>query len=76
MPNTTREFHRDLYRQASLEETKTAYGELLDVQFVPGEHGIHVTFSHDGDDLDFYVDAFCNHALFLTIQNFREGMDG
>jgi len=74
--STTREFHQDLYRQAALEETRMAYGELLDVSFDAGEHSVNVTFSHEGDDLDFYVDAFCNHALFLTIQNFREGQDG
>ncbi len=73
MPSATREFHHDLYRPAALEETQLAYGELLGVAFESGEHFTRATFDHDGDDLDFYIDAFSNHALFLTIQKFREG---
>ena len=73
MPSATREFHHDLYRLTALEETQLAYGELLGVEFEPGEHLTRVTFEHDGEDLEFYIDAFSNHALFLSIQKFREG---
>ena len=73
MPSTTRDFHHDLYRPAALEETKAAYGELLNVSIEHGEHTTNATFEHEGDDLGFYVDAFSNHALFLTIQKFRDG---
>ena len=72
MPSETREFHHDLYRQSALTETQLAYGELLGISFETGDHLTRATFEHDGEDLAFYVDAFSNHVLFLTIQKFRE----
>ena len=73
MPEATRVFDHSLYREAALEETRLAYGEILRVTFEHLESTTSVTFENDDDDLDFYVDAFCNHALFLTIQQYREG---
>ena len=75
MPSAIREFHHDLYRPAALEETRVAYGDLLGVRLEPREHTTQATFEHDGEDLAFYVDAFSNHALFLSIQHFREGQN-
>lgn len=72
MHSTTRDFSLSLYRQTALQETQQAYAELLDARFEHAEHNSHVTFSGDGDDLDFLIDAFCNHALFLSIQQYRE----
>ena len=68
-----REFHSDLYAQSAIAETVQAYGELLQVTLDKTEDHTRAKFEHDGDDLDFYVDAFCNHVLFLTIQQFRDG---
>ena len=73
MPKADREFSHSLYRKAALEETREAYGEILGIEFQHGESNTSATFENDSDDLAFYVDAFCNHALFLTIQQYREG---
>ena len=74
VPKATREFSHSLYRTAALEETQQAYGEILRVAFEHTEGNTLATFENDDDDLTFYVDAFCNHALFLTIQQYREGI--
>ena len=73
MPKATREFSHSLYRKAALEETRQAYGEILGIDFTHDESNTSATFENDSEDLAFYVDAFCNHALFLTIQQYREG---
>ena len=73
MPEATRDFSHSLYRKSALEETRAAYGEILQVTLAHHESSTSVTFENDDDDLEFYVDAFCNHALFLTIQQYREG---
>ena len=73
MPSTTRDFHHELYRHTAVEETHQAYAGLLNIVIEQSENHTRVSFEHDGDDLMFYVDAFSNHALFLTIQQFRDG---
>ena len=73
MPSMTRDFHHELYSPAAIEETCQAYAELLDIKIDATEHHTQATFQHEGEDLTFYVDAFSNHVLFLTIQRFRDG---
>ena len=76
MPSSSREFHHDFYAPSALGETQQAYGELLSVELEELQQHTRATFVHEGDDLAFYVDAFSNHALFLTIQQFRDGTPG
>ena len=73
MPKANRDFSHSLYRKSALEETRAAYGEILGIEFQHDEGNTAATFENDSEDLAFYVDAFCNHALFLTIQQYREG---
>ena len=73
MPKATREFSHSLYGKSALEETQAAYGEILNIALDHQDGNSSATFENDSDDLAFYVDAFCNHALFLTIQQYREG---
>ena len=73
MSKATRDYSHSLYLQRAIEETKQAYSELLEIDLNHTESGTLATFQNDGEDLDFLVDAFSNHALFLTIQQFRDG---
>ena len=73
MNNATRDYTHSLYIQGALEETKTAYAEIMDVSLEHSESSTLATFQNDGEDLTFLIDAFSNHALFLTIQQFRDG---
>ncbi len=73
MPKTDLDFNHGLYSQHALDETKSAYAELVAVTLDHGDENSHATFETDDENGTLLVDAFCNHALFLTIQHFREG---
>jgi len=73
VPKNELDFSHSLYNQHALDETKVAYSELLDVALSHDENNSRATFETDDENGTLLVDAFCNHALFLTIQQFRDG---
>ena len=73
MLEVKRIFHHSIYNKAALEETKMAYGELLDTTFKDDANLTEAEFTTDDENGAMFVDAFCNHALFLTIQEHRQG---
>ena len=70
----SRVFNNGIYLTAAIEETAEAYSEVLTATIETDETNTTVTF--DGVDDVMLVDAFSNHALFLSIQSFRDGGDG
>lgn len=68
MPEVTRDFAHSIYYPSALHETAEAYAELVEVQLEPQDDTTCATFSEEG----MIVDAFCNHALFLSIQAYRD----
>lgn len=68
-----RVFQHHLYSPAALAETKEAYTGFIEATFEDVEGATAATFSGDEENGDIIVDAFCNHALFLTIQAHRQG---
>jgi len=68
VPESTRDFDHSIYYPAALQETATAYAEILDVKLDAQDGATHATFNDEG----MVVDAFCNHALFLSIQAHRD----
>jgi len=72
---TKRTFHHDLYNPNALLETQEAYSGLLSTVFDSQESQTLADFTAEGDDGPMFVDAFCNHALFLSIQAHRNGSD-
>ena len=75
MFETKRTFHHDLYNPNSLAETQEAYSGLLSIVFEAQGDQTLADFTAEGDDGPMFVDAFCNHALFLSIQSHRNGSD-
>ncbi len=73
MHKATLDFSHSLYSQNALNETKDAYVDYVSVTFEHTEGNSHATFESDDENATLLVDAFCNHALFLTIQQFRDG---
>jgi hypothetical protein len=73
VPKSALDFSHSLYNQHALDDTKDAYSTLLDVALTHDEENSRATFSSDDENGTLLVDAFCNHALFLTIQRFRDG---
>ena len=73
MTEFKRVFHHRIYSKSALEETKAAYGELLGTSFKEDENVTEAEFITDDENGAMFVDAFCNHALFLTIQDHRQG---
>lgn len=67
------DFSHSLYNQQALEQTKEAYASILNADFEHVEGNSHAEFETEDDNGPLLVDAFCNHALFLTIQMYREG---
>jgi hypothetical protein len=68
----TRDFSHSLYSAAALDDTQGAYGELLPTTISHGPHSTTVDFAVvEDEEGQMLVDAFCNHALFLTIERFR-----
>jgi len=70
---TTVHFDSDIYDSSAVQTARDAYSTLMNVQIDNSNPGhIQVYFSSDGkaaaQDL---IDAFCNHALFETIQRYR-----
>lgn len=68
MPESTREFDHSIYYPSALHETASAYAEIIDVKLETQDGSTHATF----DDEGMVVDAFCNHALFLSVQTHRD----
>lgn len=73
MFETKRVFSHNIYSQDALSETQAAYGELLTANFSEDEQSTEVEFTTDDENGAMFVDAFCNHVLFLSIQNHRQG---
>ena len=70
----SRVFNNGSYLTTAIEMTAEAYSEVLTATIEADEANTTVTF--DGVDDEMLVDAFSNHALFLSIQAFRGGGDG
>ena len=60
-----------LYLDAAISETAEAYGELMSISLSSDAGQTTATFDNVADPM--YVDAFSNHALFLSIQAYRNG---
>ena len=72
MPSSyTREFNHSLYAPSAIDHTQKAYEEYVHTSVSHGENSTTVDFSVNEEDGEVLIDAFCNHALFLTIENFR-----
>jgi len=67
VPSSTRHFSHEVYSPEAIAATRDAYSEVTEVTIQSSESGTDATFSDEG----LVVDAFCNHALFLSIQAFR-----
>ncbi len=67
----SRIFNHSLYHASAIKETADAYSELMTIALASDDEATTATFD-DVDDV-MYVDAFSNHALFLSIQEFRDG---
>ena len=68
-----RVFHHNISSPEALSETKAAYEELLTAAFDDDGNSTAVNFTTDDENGAMFVDAFCNHVLFLSIQNHRQG---
>ena len=68
MPESVRSFHHSIYAQEAIQATIDAYAEVVQVSIEATDDETQATFAESG----MVVDAFCNHALFLSIQSFRE----
>lgn len=75
MPDISRLFDHTLYRPEALSQTADAYAGHVSVSLESQDADTQAVFSGESDDLTMLVDAFSNHALFLTIQAYREGGD-
>lgn len=69
--SSTRDFSHSLYAPSAIDETQSAYAELLPASIAHGPTSSVVNFTMTDEDSQMLVDAFCNHVLFLTIENFR-----
>ena len=70
----SRVYDHSLYLASAIAETAEAYAELMKISVRSDESITTATFDEVEDIM--YVDAFSNHALFLSIQEFRNGDDG
>ena len=68
VPESVRAFHHSIYAQDALQATVNAYAEVVEVSLETTDEQTQATFAESG----MVVDAFCNHALFLSIQSFRD----
>jgi hypothetical protein len=73
VPKTDLDFSHSLYNKEAIDATRDAYSGLLSVTLSHDENNSHASFDSDDENGPMLVDAFCNHALFLTIQRFRDG---
>lgn len=73
MFETRRVFQHHLYSPDALAETKAAYTGFIEAAFEASSESTTATFTGNDENGDVIVDAFCNHALFLTIQAHRQG---
>ena len=65
-------FDHSIYSPDSIANAAKAYAELLTIALEAGETSTTARFSDlDAEDGPMLVDAFCNHALFETIQRYR-----
>lgn len=62
-----------LYLDSAISETADAYGELMAISLSTENGTTTATFDNVEDAM--YVDAFSNHALFLSIQAYRDGSE-
>ena len=72
MFETQRVFQHSLYSSAALVETQDAYREFVEASFEHSSDSTTATFRADEENGAVIVDAFCNHALFLSIQAHRQ----
>ena len=68
MPESTRDFDHSIYHPSAVQETAEVYADYVDVKLDTTDDATRATFNDEG----MVVDAFCNHALFLSIQAHRE----
>ena len=73
MFETRRVFQHSLYHPSALSETQEAYSDFVETVFEQSDDGTTATFKADEENGPVIVDAFCNHALFLSIQTHRQG---
>ena len=68
VPESVRAFDHSIYYPSAVEETVGIYSEIVGVKLDVKDGATHATFADEG----MVVDAFCNHALFLSIQAHRD----
>ena len=73
MFETQRVFQHSLYDPGALAETQEAYCDFVRVDFERSDDQTTAMFTADEENGAVIVDAFCNHALFLSIQANRRG---
>jgi len=66
-----RAYDLGIYLDSAIAETAEAYGELMSITLNTDDGVTTATFDNVEDLM--YVDAFSNHALFLSIQAYRNG---
>lgn len=72
MPETSRTFDHSLYPSDALSQTAAAYSGVMSVSLETTDTSTVAQFDVSGEDAPMLIDAFSNHALFLSIQVFRE----
>ena len=70
MEPETLEFSCSIYSQSAIEETVSAYVELIDCEVVATESSVRVQLSPKTEIEDLF-DHFANHALHLSIVESR-----
>ena len=69
----TVEFHHDLYAKDALAAAAAAYDGLLSVELTDGDQSTQARLSEPSEEHGAILyDAFCNHVLFETIQQYRD----
>ncbi len=70
-----REFSTEIYDGGAVQITRDLYAPIMEIQIDNTNPSRIVVRFSDGEHpaSDELIDAFCNHALFETIQRFRSG---
>ena len=69
-------FDHGLYLHTALEATAEAYASLMTIALEEGDGQTVAHFSDASEDFGPSIfDAFCNHALFESIQRYRDGAE-
>ena len=71
MFETQLSFDHGLYSVQALDQTSQAYSDHMSIVLTHGDSSSEGKFSVEGEDGPVIVDAFCNHVLFLSIQEYR-----